>query len=278
MRNIYTIITGICLILLCTTCKQFTVDIDEYLSYWSAEVIARDYSIDKPYQTNAASVLCVPSADNVTVTINLRNPKNFRLVTPSTSPADAGKIIRFPGLSTQPTYGTDYTLTQSADDMLILTYKQAFLQSHEWGSGNIGSEITLIAADGSVFGQKFSLNLKADTSPALDYKGIGKTQVGGKRYYVLIFQAKGMNAMIGTEYVYKDIKKLHITKEGGASAVYTIQNINFSSQTFSWSPGDPLLDTATQLGSGDYEGAAPDFPASTDKWLIYYKNNSYNFY
>ena len=113
--------------------------------------------------------------------------------------------------------------------MLILTYKQAFLQSHEWGSGNIGSEITLIAADGRVFGQKFSLNLKADTSPALDYKGIGKTQVGGKRYYVLIFQAKGMNAMIGTEYVHKDIKKLHITKEGGASAVYTIQNINFSS-------------------------------------------------
>lgn len=273
MRNIYTIITGICLILLCTTCKQFTVDIDEYLSYWSAEVIARDYSIDKPYQTNAASVLCVPSADNVTVTINLRNPKNFRLVTPSTSPADAGKIIRFPGLSTQPTYGTDYTLTQSADDMLILTYKQAFLQSHEWGSGNIGSEITLIAADGRVFGQKFSLNLKADTSPALDYKGIGKTQVGGKQYYVLIFQAKGMNAMIGTEYVHKDIKKLHITKEGGASAVYTIQNINFSSQTFSWSPGDPLLDTATQLESGDYEGAAPDFPASTDKWLIYYKTD-----
>jgi len=273
MRNIYTIITGICLILLCTTCKQFTVDIDEYLSYWSAEVIARDYSIDKPYQTNAASVLCVPSADNVTVTINLRNPKNFRLVTPSTSPADAGKIIRSPGLTTQPTYGTDYTLTQSADDMLILTYKQAFLQSHEWGSGNIGSEITLIAADGRVFGQKFSLNLKADTSPALDYKGIGKTQVGGKRYYVLIFQAKGMNAMIGTEYVHKDIKKLHITKEGGASAVYTIQNINFSSQTFSWSPGDPLLDTATQLGSGDYEGAAPDFPASTDKWLIYYKTD-----
>lgn len=32
MRNIYTIITGICLILLCTACKQFTVDIDEYLS------------------------------------------------------------------------------------------------------------------------------------------------------------------------------------------------------------------------------------------------------
>ena len=82
-----------------------------------------------------------------------------------------------------------------------------------------------------------------------------------------------MNAMIGTEYVHKDIKKLHITKEGGASAVYTIQNINFSSQTFSWSPGEPLLDTATQLEVGDYERAAPDFPAPADKWLIYYKTD-----
>lgn len=83
-----------------------------------------------------------------------------------------------------------------------------------------------------------------------------------------------MNAMIGTEYVHKDIKKLHITKEGGASAVYTIQNISFVSQTFIWSSsGDPLLDTATQLESGDYEGAAPPFPAPTDKWLIYYKTD-----
>lgn len=83
-----------------------------------------------------------------------------------------------------------------------------------------------------------------------------------------------MNAMIGTEYVHKDIKKLHITKEGGASAVYTIQNISFVSQTFIWSSsGDPLLNSATQLELGDYEGDEPPFPAATDKWLIYYKTD-----
>lgn len=243
-------------------------------------MIATNYRINPSYSTNAAGALCVPSiADDgtdtdVTVTVNLHNPKNFRLVTPAASPADAGKVIRFPGLSPQPTYGTDYTLTQSADDTLTLTYKSSFLKRYEWGTGDISPEISLIAADNDrVFGQKFHLNLRADTSPALEYKGIGKTQVGGKRYYVLIFQAKGMNAMIGTEYVHKDIKKLHITKEGGASAVYTIQNISFVSQTFSWTPGELLLDTATQLESGDYEGAAPPFPAPTDKWLIYYKTD-----
>ena len=274
MRRVYATLTGICLILFCTTCKPFTADIDEYLSRWAAEVIATDYRINPSYSTNAAGALCVPSAGDVTVTINLRNPKNFRLVTPAASPADAGKVIRFPGLSPQPTYGTDYTLTQSADDTLTLTYKSSFLKKYEWGTGDISPEISLISADNDrVFGQKFHLNLKADTAPALEYKGIGKTQVGGKWYYVLIFQAKGMNAMIGTEYVHKDIKKLHITKEGGASAVYTIRNISFVSQTFSWSPGESLLDAATQLGTGDYEGAAPDFPAPADKWLIYYKTD-----
>ena len=280
MRRVYATLTGICLILFCTTCKPFTANIDEYLSRWSTEVIATNYRINPSYSTNAAGALCVPSiADDgtdtdVTVTVNLHNPKNFRLVTPAASPADAGKVIRFPGLSPQPTYGTDYTLTQSADDTLTLTYKSSFLKKYEWGTGDISPEISLIAADNDrVFGQKFHLNLRADTSPALDYKGIGKTQVGGKRYYVLIFQAKGMNAMIGTEYVHKDIKKLHITKEGGASAVYTIRNISFVSQTFSWSPGDPLLNSATQLELGDYEGDEPPFPAPADKWLIYYKTD-----
>ena len=117
MRRGHATLTGICLILFCTTCKPFTADIDEYLSRWAAEVIATDYRINPSYSTNAAGALCVPSiADDgtdtdVTVTVNLHNPKNFRLVMPAASPADAGKVIRFPGLSPQPTYGTDYTLT-----------------------------------------------------------------------------------------------------------------------------------------------------------------------
>ncbi|QHX42961.1 hypothetical protein GWP43_05335 [Treponema vincentii] len=281
MRKLCTIITGIFLTLLFTNCQPFKDNIEDYLSYWSAEVIATDYRINPSYSTNAAGVLCVPSIaangsdTDVTVTVNLHNPKNFTLKTPSSS-ADAGKVIRFPGLSTQPTYGDtkDYSLTQTALDTLTLTYKSSFLKKYEWGTGDISPEITFRTADNDrVFRQKFRLNLKADTVPALEYKGVGKTLVDGERYYVLIFQAKGMDAMIGTEYVHRDIKKLHITKEGGASAVYTIQNINFSSQTFSWSLGDPFLNTADDLEIGDYEGSKPPFPAPTDKWLIYYKTD-----
>ena len=111
MRRVYATLTGICLILFCTTCQPFKDNIEDYLSYWSAEVIATDYRINPSYSTNTAGALCVPSAGDVTVTVKLHNPKNFRLVTPAASPADAGKVIRFPGLSPQPTYGTDYTLT-----------------------------------------------------------------------------------------------------------------------------------------------------------------------
>ena len=81
-------------------------------------MIATDYRINPSYSTNAAGALCVPSiADDgtdtdVTVTVNLHNPKNFNLKTPSSS-SDAGKVIRFPGLSPQPEYSDtkDYTLT-----------------------------------------------------------------------------------------------------------------------------------------------------------------------
>ena len=213
MRKVYAIITGIFLAFLFTSCKQFTADIDDFLSYWASEVSPVDYSIDKPFQT-IDGTLYIPSADDVTVTIKLRNPKNFTLVTP-VSTADAGKVINFPGLSTQPVYGTDYTLRQTAGgDTLTLTYKNTFLKVHEWSNGSIGPEISLISTDGRAFHKKFSLNLKVNTAPVLDYAGIGKTSVGPDEYYVLLFRVKDMDKMIGTERVHKDINTLDVTAGG----------------------------------------------------------------
>ena len=272
MRKVCIILAGIFLSLLFTTCKQFTADIEDYLSYWSTEVAATDFTLDKPY-ISMGEMLYVSSAEDVTVTIKLRNPKKLTLKMPTSS----DKVIRFPGLSTQPQYGIekDYTLTQTTSNKLILTYKKDFLQAHEWGNGDIGAEITFIADDNRVFDKRFSMNLKADTPPALEYKGVGKTQADGKWYYVLIFQAQNMNAPLPSplSHLHGDIKTLHITKESGESSVYTIQNINAAAKTFNWKPGDPLLMTAMQLEAGDYEGAAPNFPAATDKWLIYYKTD-----
>ena len=260
-----------------TSCKQFLEDPEEFLGYWSSEVVPIDFSIDKPYQMSNDGALCIPSATDVILTIKLRNPRKFSLVTPTptSSAADVQKIINFPGLLTQPTYGTHYTLEQTPDKTALkLTYKPGFLKDHEWGMGNISPEITLTSTDGRPFNKKFSLNLRADTAPSLEYKGVGKTQVGTKWYYVLIFQAKNMGdeATLG-HYVHEDIKKLHITTEGESSSDYTVTGIDFTAKKINWESGSPFLANATQLAAGEYEEATPSFPAPTDKWLIYFKTD-----
>ena len=180
-----------------TTCKQFIDNPEEFLGYWSSEVVPTGFSIDKPYQISNDGALCIPSDSPVTtLTIKLHNPRKFSLITPTSmsSAADVQKIINFPGLLTQPAYNTDYTLEQTPDKTALkLTYNSAFLKNHEWGTGNISPEITLTSTDGRPFNKKFSLNLRADTAPSLEYKGVGKTKVGTKWYYVLIFQAKNVD-------------------------------------------------------------------------------------
>ena len=258
-----------------TSCKQFLEDPEEFLGYWSSEVVPIDFSIDKPYQMSNDGALCIPSATDVILTIKLRNPRKFSLVMPTA--ADPGKVISFPGLSTPPTYGSidGYTLEQTPDKTALkLTYKSDFLKKHEWSSRDIGPEITLTSTDGRPFNKKFSLNLRADTAPSLEYKGVGKTQVGTKWYYVLIFQAKnvGDEATAG-HYVHEDIKKLHITTEGGGSSDYTVTGIDFTAKKINWESGSLFLANATQLVTGEYEGTPPSFPAPTDKWLIYFKTD-----
>ena len=129
MRKLCIIVTGLFCTLLFTTCKQYSADIENDLSYWSAIVTARDVTCDKPSQINTSGAMCIPSATDAAFTLKVRNPKNFTLVTP-TSSADAGRVIRFPHLSPQPVYGTDYTLRQTASDTLTLVYKNAFLKKH----------------------------------------------------------------------------------------------------------------------------------------------------
>ena len=197
------------------TCKQFRDDPEEMLSYWTSEVVPVDFSINVTVQTSTDGALCIPSSGPVMLTIKLRNPRNFTLVMP-TSSANAGKVINFPGLLTQPVYGTDYMLDLTANDTLKLTYTQAFLQAHEWSNGSIGPEITFISTDGRKFSKKFSLNIEANTPPPEigDIK-IAQTQTGG--YYALCFdETEGMTPMLNGKRLHKDIKAIRIQKEGGS--------------------------------------------------------------
>ena len=259
MKKLLKILTTIAVVLTAALffagCKQFLEDPEEFLGYWSSEVVPIDFSINKPYQMSNDGALCIPSAHDVTLKIKLRNPRNFTLVIP-TSSANAGKVIYFPGLSPQPTYGTDYTLNLTANDTLQLTYTQAFLQAHEWSNGGIGPEITFISTDGRKFSKKFSLNIEANTPPPeIGDITIAKTKTGGM--YVLHFKADNMTALLGSALLHKDIAYLNVQKEGGTERKISISALASQFDTSHGGPFllqstdvDPLIDT---IPSGNWE-------------------------
>ncbi|MGI5069012.1 right-handed parallel beta-helix repeat-containing protein [Treponema denticola] len=259
MKKLLKILTMIAAVLitavLFTTCKQFLDDPEEFLGYWSSEVVPIDFSINKPYQTSNDGALCIPSATDVILTIKLRNPNNFTIFTPA-SADDAGKVINFPGLSTQPVHGIHYTLTKTAPDTLQLKYKESFLKAHEWSNGSIGPEITLTSTDGRKFSKKFSLNIEANTPPPeIGDITIAKTKIGGM--YVLHFKADNMTALLGPALLHKDIAYLNVQKEGGTEKKIPISALASQFDTSHGGPVllqstevDPLIDTIT---SGNWE-------------------------
>ncbi|UTC91542.1 leucine-rich repeat domain-containing protein [Treponema denticola] len=282
MKKILKILT-IAAVLLTTaivfaSCKQFLEDPEEFLGYWSSEVVPIDFSIDKATQ-KIGDVECIPSASPVTLTIKLHNPRKFSLVMPTS--VDAGKVISFPGFpaSQQPAYGTDYTLEQTPDKAALkLTYKPGFLKKYEWGTGNISPEITLTSTDGRKFNKKFSLNLRADTAPKLSSSiTIGKTAnpIGGKYYYVIILKAEDMTETAGTGSsagkLHKDIEELSVTGGDSAAMAFTSGNTAFEPS------GRLLASTEVVLLSGDETSpSAPAWNASivSSPWALRYRTDT----
>ncbi|EMB47688.1 MULTISPECIES: hypothetical protein [Treponema] len=270
MKKLLKILTMVAAVLttavLFTTCKQFRDDPEDFLSYWAAEVAPTGFIIDKKTQ-KIGDVEYIPSYQSgtysdVTLTIKLRNPKNFTLVTPALA-ADAGKVINFPGLSPQPKYGTDYTLEQTPDKAALkLTYKPAFLKAHEWSNGNIGAEITLISTDGRKFGKKFSLNLKANTAPPKPSVTLAQTTTIPK-YYVLCLKVPDMGETVTGGKLHKDIAHIEIN-----GTKYELK-INGGGTDFI-KPADSAFIESTNVEKLPIPGA--DNPP-TGAWVLYYQTD-----
>ena len=240
-------------------CKQFLEDPEEFLGYWSSEVVPIDFSINKPYQMSNDGALCIPSADDVKLKIKLRNPRNFTLIMP-TSVLDAGKVINFPGFPSdqQPRYDTDYTFKQTGD-MLELTYTKAFLKAHEWSNGAIGPEITLTSTDGRKFNKKFSLNIEANTPPP-EISDITIARNG--EHYVLCFKVQDtdMGTIITGGNLHKDLG-LVITKEGEEPKKIPLPIV---SSGFAVNPADGLLLSASPIIA----------PVPSGTWKVYFKTGT----
>ena len=273
MKKLLKILTTIAAVLttaiLFTTCKQFRDDPEDFLSYWAAEVVPRGFDIDKPTQ-KIGGIEYIPSYcdgafSDVTVTIKLHNPKKFSLVMPSptSSPSDVQKIIRFPGLSLQPAYGTDYTLEQTPDKAALkLTYKPDFLKAQEWSNGGIGPEITFISTDGRKFGKKFSLNLKADTAPPKPSVTLAQTKIGQK-YYVLCLKVPDMDKTVTGDKLHKDMTHIEIN-----GTKYELK-INGGGTDFI-KPADSAFIESTNVEKLPIPGAANP---PTGAWVLYYQTD-----
>ncbi|QTQ14368.1 InlB B-repeat-containing protein [Treponema parvum] len=261
MRKIITVIIGaasIALLLSVTACKELFADIEEDFSYWASEPIITNFRAASPASVSAAGVQCVPSSHNAVLTLTVHNPRNFSFVMPGSSgaPSDivtfASNVHDASGIN-PPEAGADYTLVQSGQNTLTLTYESVFLKRYEWSSANIGASIRLYSTDGRKFNQIYKFNLEANTPPPKPTAVLAKTTTSPENY-VLCLQVPDMGISVPGGKLHEDIAEIEIN---GTSYTLTVSGGDFVK------PADAHFITAvTQLAG------YPSPPSGA--WVLYY--------
>ena len=259
------IIAAFAVIMLFTACKQFLDDPEEFLSYWASEAFVKDHNISSTHRPDKTGVQCVGSSNNAVITLTAHNPKSFSLVMP-TSSAPAG-IVEFKELSAQPTAGTDYDLIQTGSGSLLLTYKKAFLEKYEQGSGGLNPTITLKATDGRVFQKTYTFGIKSNSPPPKPTVVLAKTS-DSPAYYVLCLKfdptemEKKVTIGSGPQVpVHKDIRSITI-KDNTYTLLYKDDNSNFQKPAET-SPIGSFIE------HGDVVPLTATVPAGA--WVLYFK-------
>ena len=260
-RLLKLLMVSISVIVLFTACEQFLKDPEDFLSYWASEAFVKDHSIGSEARPDVAGVPCVSSSENVTIMLTVHNPKNFPLVMPSSS--EPAGIVEFKELSHQPEVETHYDLEQTASGRLKLTYKKAFLQKYEQGSGSLNPTITLKAKDGRVFKQTYTFGIKSNTPPPKPEKIVIAKTKGSDPHYVLCLKFDSNEMTM----VHKDINNITIKK--GLSN-------NGSSYKLSYKGDDSDFQQPAGnsfITHGSVAKLTEDIPKAEDKWVLYYKTD-----
>ena len=253
-------------------CKNYTADIEDYLSYWSSEASIADYTFDPPPQTDAEGVRWFSSKTAVTVTFTVNNPKDFNFKMPEDSGAPAD-IVTFPRIRNEPDKnaaialqpGIDYEFKKISNTKLALTYTPVFLQKHEWGRGDITPSIILYITDGRHFEQAVQGTLKVNTPPpAITHYTLAKTKTndpGKDAYYVLCLQVPDMDVRVTGELLHKDIVGIEINE-----TTYSL-SVNEAQHTFI-KPEDTAFLNITDVEK--LEANAGNIPSG---WVLYFKTD-----
>ena len=274
-KVIWTVILSVFAFCLFIACKNYTTNIEDYLSYWSTEASIADYTFVPEPQTDAEGVCWLTSKEPVTVTFTLRNPKNFDFKMPGDSGAPAD-IITFPQTqntsgkkaATIPQFGKDYEFKKISNTKLALTYTPAFLRKYEWGSETITPAITLYTIDGRAFKQTAQFQLKVNTPPpAIKKCVIAQTKTASSSetsYYVLCLQLSDddMKEPCGNGLLHEDIAGIEIAGIPYSLSIDSVQKqLNVQNDS-------PFIDKdkVTQLTPSPSEAIPSD-------WTLYFKTD-----
>ena len=253
-------------------CKNYTEDIEDYLSYWSAGVSIAEYRFEPQPQIYTEGMQYVSSKAPVTVTFTVHNSKNLNLKMPGDSDAPAD-IISFPHIPdapdkrvAAPQSGNDYEFKKISNTELKLTYNPAFLQKYEWGRGDITPSIILYTTDGRVFKQNIPFKLNVNTPPpAIAECVIGQTETAPPSetcYYVLCLQLSDddMKKTCGNGLLHGDIAGVEIN-----GTIYNL-SVDRKLKQLKAQPGSPFIDKdkVKKLDTID----AKEIPSD---WTLYFK-------
>ena len=271
-KIVQTVILSVLAFFLFLACKNYTADIDDYLSYWSAKALITDYTLNPPPQTDAEGVRSVSSKTAVTVTFTVHNPKNFDFKMPADSGAPAD-IIRFPHIRNVPDknaaltlqHGIDYEFKKISHTKLALTYTPAFLRKYEWGGADIAPFVILYTTDGRQFKQDFHFALKVNTPPpAIAHYAVAKTKTndpGKDAYYVFCLQKPYMDVTVTGGFLHKDIAGIEIN-----GTTYPL-SVNEEQHSFI-KPKDTAFLDITDVEK--LEANAGNIPSG---WVLYFKTD-----
>jgi len=249
-------------------CKNYTEDIEDYLSYWSAGVSIAEYRFEPQPQIYTEGMQYVSSKAPVTVTFTVHNSKNLNLKMPGDSDAPAD-IISFPHIPdapdkrvAAPQSGNDYEFKKISNTELKLTYNPVFLQKYEWGRGDITPSIILYTTDGRVFKQNIPFKLNVNTPPpAIAECVIGQTKTASS-YYVLCLQLSDddMKKTCGNGLLHEDISGIEI-----AGIPYSL-SVDSKLKQLKAQPGSSFIDKdkVKKLDTID----AKEIPSD---WTLYFK-------
>ena len=255
-------------------CKNYTEDIEDYLSYWSAGVSIAEYRFEPQPQIYTEGMQYVSSKAPVTVTFTVHNSKNLNLKMPGDSDAPAD-IISFPHIpdapdkrAAAPQSGNDYEFKKISNTELTLTYTPAFLQKYEWGRGDITPSIILYTTDGRVFKQNIPFKLNVNTPPpAIAECVIGQTETAPPSetcYYVLCLQLSDddMKKTCGNGLLHGDIAGVEIN-----GTIYNL-SVDRKLKQLKAQADSPFIgkDKVKKLAITD----AKDIPSD---WTLYFKTD-----